>query len=147
MNLLLKRATLKDFEEVKKIEKSAASQTYAAYIEEKDLRKFIKNEFVFLIKNGKNTVGGIAYHLRKNGCARMTNLALLPEYRGKGFGTQAIVLLFKKVNKFKKIDLTVHPHNSRAIALYLSLGFVITSWENNYCGDGEPRLILERKIK
>jgi hypothetical protein len=37
--------------------------------------------------------------------------------------------------------------NQKEIAecLYLSMGFIIESWLDNYFGDGEPRLMLVKK--
>ncbi|EKD43974.1 MAG: acetyltransferase [uncultured bacterium] len=142
MKLELKRATLKDVQEVMDIENSASSATYVGNIKVDEVRLFIKNESVFLIKRGKITIGGIAYKIQKTDYARLKNLALYTKYRGKGLAAQAILMLLNKLKNFKRVDLTVHPHNSRAISLYLSLGFIIESWQDNYYGDGESRLIL-----
>lgn len=54
-------------------------------------------------------------------------------------------ILLKKMSEYPRIELVAHPHNSPAILLYLSLGFIIESWENNYFDDGEPRLIMVKK--
>ena len=54
--------------------------------------------------------------------------------------------LLKEIGN-KKIVLTVHPQNNAALRIYLKLGFVIISWKDNYFGDGEPRLYLEKESK
>lgn len=56
-----------------------------------------------------------------------------------------MILALKKMTKYPRIELVVHPHNNPAISLYLSLGFKIESWRDNYFGDGEPRLVLVKK--
>lgn len=40
------------------------------------------------------------------------------------------------------MELAVHPDNQIALRLYASLGFEIKSRQENYFGDGEPRLLL-----
>jgi N-acetylglutamate synthase-like GNAT family acetyltransferase len=41
-------------------------------------------------------------------------------------------------------NIAVHPDNRPARALYASLGFAPTRCQENYFGDGEPRLIMVR---
>jgi ribosomal-protein-alanine N-acetyltransferase len=41
-----------------------------------------------------------------------------------------------------RVDLVTHPQNDIALKLYTSLGFKVESREENYFGDGEPRLVL-----
>jgi len=145
--ITLKRATLEDAKEIAKIEKSAQSKTYAARIKEKDIINFINNDFVFLIKNKDITLGLVSYEEAKNGASHCNGLVLYPKFRGKGFARKAMSLVIKKMVKYPRAELVVHPHNSPAISLYLSLGFVIEDWLKNYFGDGEPRLMLVLKHK
>ena len=147
MNIELKRATLKDLDEVINIETSGTSQTYAGLIKPGEARDAIINNFVFLIRHNNITIGSISYKINNKDSVRLDTFVVYLNYRGKGFGKAAIALLLKKTNKFKKVDLTVHPHNSRAISLYLSVGFMIESWQDNYYGDGEPRMILVKHKK
>lgn len=56
-------------------------------------------------------------------------------------------ILLDKLSKYSAIKLTVHPHNNKAIGLYLAMGFLIESWSDNHFGDGEPRLLLIKTIK
>jgi ribosomal protein S18 acetylase RimI-like enzyme len=75
----------------------------------------------------------------------INGLVISPKFQGRGFARQAIQLILKKVKKYPRIELMVHPHNVPALSLYLSLGFMIESWHNNHFGDGEPRLVLVKK--
>lgn len=141
----LKRATIKNWREVSKIEKAANSKTYAARIKEEEIKNYIKNDFVFLVKNNNTTAGLVSFEIIKKRTAHCNGLVVLPKFRRRGFGNQAMSLVLKKMIKYPKVELAVHPHNNPAIALYLSLGFTIQSWQNNYFGDGEPRLIMVKK--
>ena len=143
--IVLKRATLKDFDEVAKIEKTAEGRTYCAVTERKEIISFIKNDFVFLIKNKEIVVGLVAFGKISKKTAYCNGLVILPKFRGKGFARKAMTLAIKKMAKYPRIELVVHPHNTPAISLYLSLGFVIEDWKDNYYGNGEPRLVMRKK--
>ena len=55
--------------------------------------------------------------------------------------------VFAELSTFARIRLTVRPENVVAIHLYRSVGFLVIEQRKNYYGDGETRLLLERKIK
>jgi ribosomal protein S18 acetylase RimI-like enzyme len=67
-------------------------------------------------------VGRIIVH-RAASEIRMVDLALLPEYRNRGIGTQLLRELFAEAGRANKpVRLRVH-HGSRAAHLYERLGF------------------------
>lgn len=144
-SILLQKATLKDLKEIADLEKRAASKTYSAIISESELRAYIKNESVFLIKRNNVVIGSVAYKMVKRNIAHLGGLIISHKFRGRGIARQAMSIILKKVSRYPRIELSVHPHNNPAIGLYLSLGFVIESWKDNYFGDGEPRLMLVKK--
>ena len=143
-NISLKRATLKEGGVVLGIEKIAKSKTYANRNNPKKVKAYITNNVVYLIKNKNATLGTVSYEIKKPNSVHINGLIVKPQYRGQGVAKQAMKILLTGL-KGKKVDLCVHPHNTPAIMLYLSLGFRIESWKNNYFGDGEPRLILVYK--
>lgn len=145
-NISLKRATLKDYEEVAKIEKVADSKIYSARVKEDEIKNFIKKDFVFLIKNKSVVLGLVSFEVLNKKVAHCNGLVVYPKFRGKGFGNKAMSLILKKMCKYPRVELAVHPHNNPAISLYLSLGFIIESWQDNYFGDGEPRLLMVKKL-
>lgn len=53
---------------------------------------------------------------------------LLPEYRGKGIGTKAYGILFKKEPR-KEYNAKVEEHDDRAYALALRVGFKFSSYD------------------
>ena len=77
--------------------------------------------------------------------AHCNGLVVLPQFRRQGFGLRAMRLVLKKMQAYPRVELVVHPHNSPAVSLYLSLGFIIESWVKNYFGDGQPRLVMVKK--
>jgi ribosomal protein S18 acetylase RimI-like enzyme len=142
-HVTLKRAVGDELKEVAEIENQARSKTYAAAESLEELKGLVKKAVVFfLIKQGNVTIGNIAYEELNKNRVRLRHLALYSKYRGKGLAEKAIKTILKKLQKYKVTELTVHPHNNRAIRLYLSLDFKIESWKDNYFGDGEPRLVL-----
>lgn len=141
-NISLKKATIKNIKEIAELEKLASSKTYSARVNENEIKNFIKNDVVFLIKRQNNYIGLVSYEIVKRKTAHINGLVVNPKYRGKGYARQAMLILLKKIQTYPRIELVVHPHNNPAICLYLSLGFIIESWKNNYFGDGEPRLML-----
>lgn len=79
------------------------------------------------LMQAKNRVGWIL-----NGEYYLSNLAIYPEYRGKGFGSMMMQTEFLKAGNLKVV-LDVDKDNSEAISLYEKLGF-ITIKEFIFCG-------------
>jgi len=144
-NITLKSATLNDWKEIAKIEKGANSKTYSARTGEDEIKKCVTDDFVFLIRNKDVIVGFVSFEVIKKKTAHCNGLVIYPRFRGKGFGVKAMTLVLKKMNKYPRVQLVVHLHNNPAISLYLSLGFIIESWKDNYFSDGEPRLVMVKK--
>lgn len=144
----LTRAKADDVDQILRIEKSVSGLiTYSALANRKEALSFMKKHTVFLIKKGGETVGNVSYSLKGLRLAQISGFVIIPRFQRKGIGRQALALLLKKLKKAGKIDLVTHPRNTPALRLYLSFGFVIESWKNNYFGDGEPRLVLSREKK
>jgi ribosomal protein S18 acetylase RimI-like enzyme len=77
--------------------------------------------FSTILKNG-NSAGRIIIH-RKVDELRIVDMALLPEFRNQGIGTQLILDLQNQAAQSKcPLRLRVHP-GSRAVRLYERLGF------------------------
>ncbi|MFZ4632118.1 MAG: GNAT family N-acetyltransferase [Patescibacteria group bacterium] len=141
----LQRATLKDFNEVFLLEKSFRSKTYMSATTKKENLEYFKDSQIFLIKKDSITIGLTSFKKKLKDRAHVNGLIIKPRFRGQGFARQTMLLLLKKMSGSGYVYLEVHPHNSPAITLYLSLGFVIDSWVENRFGDGEPRLIMVKK--
>ncbi len=79
--------------------------------------------------------------------AYISGIVLYPHAQGKGFGRKILKHILDLLSEKTSIDLVTHPENTRALALYTSLGFEVTERKENYWGEGEPRLVLIRKQK
>lgn len=150
MKLKIVKAVEKDWEIVKKLEDDAikiSNGMFLAYTSEKAVKDFIKNSFVYLILEEKKVVGSFAYTRETKDLVHIHELIVASEFRGKGYGTQAIKYLLDKVADVKKVALVTHPYNTGAIKLYLKLGFRIETWKENMFGDGQPRIGLARYLR
>lgn len=77
--------------------------------------------------------------------AHISNIAIHPEYRRKGLGTQLLARLLEEAvaNGATKATLEVRPSNIAAHRLYGSFGFDVISVRKNYYSDeGEDALIM-----
>ena len=99
---------------------------------------------LFFVKKGSVTMGTIASQMKPDGSAYISNMSVLPEYRGQGIARMAMEMILKIVGTVPRIWLVTHPENAHALNLYMSLGFVVEKQVENYYGDGEPRLVLAR---
>jgi len=143
----LVRAAEEDWKKVLKFELGSKSKTFAAFENEKDVRKYLRKSNVFFIQVGGKLIGTVSFESEKDKTAYMDGLTISTKYRGKGFGTEAMVLIMEEVKGFKKATKRVHPKNTPALLMYLKYGFEIVRWEDNHYGDGQPRLFLEKILK
>jgi ribosomal protein S18 acetylase RimI-like enzyme len=138
------RATIEDVQILLEIEKTTIGLgVYSGYYNEKEIEEWINNDIVYLIKNGEEIAGSISYEIKNKNHAYVSGLVMRSEFQKQGLAKQAMVLLLEELKNFKQLSLVVHPDN-HAVKLYESFGFVIESREENYFGDGEPRLIMIR---
>lgn len=76
----------------------------------------------FLIKNGKTKIGRLYKEYRTDEI-RIIDIALLPEYRGKGIGGRIMESILAEAKK-KDLAVRIHvEHNNPAMKLYNRLGF------------------------
>ena len=142
-NITLQRATLDDIETFIDIEKTGLGlQTYSTMTEKDEVEKIITNSEVYLIKKEGVVAGNVSFEIKSPEHAYIDGLILKPEFQGQGIAREAMNLIMEKVKDYKRIDLVTHPKNTKAIMLYLSLGFEIEAWKDNYFDDGEPRIVL-----
>lgn len=135
-------ATIKDAKILLEIEKTAIGlRVYSGYFKEEEIAEWIENEVIYLIENDDVIVGSICYKIEDSDHADISGLIIKPEFQKQGFARQAMNLLLTELKDFKKLSLVVHPDN-HAVKLYESFGFALESREENYWGEGEPRLIM-----
>ena len=118
------------------------SKTYSAGTSIKEWEdEFNKNNSsIFIILKDETAIGDFSYDKNSDETVDITGFAIEPQFQGQGIGKKVIEIVMEDLKDVKTIRLFTHPENSHAIKLYLSFGFVIKSWKDNYFGDGEPRI-------
>jgi len=79
----------------------------------------------------------------------IANLAVDPEYRGKGVGYALLEALARECQrrKIRVIHLEVRPSNAAALSIYRKCGFVEAGRRRGYYADtGEDALLMTREI-
>jgi len=137
------RATMRDEQTLLDIEKTTIGlKTYSGYYQEEEIKDYINNDVVYLIKKDGKIVGSISYEIKNKDHAYESGLVIKPEFQKQGLAKRAMLKLLEELNNFKYVDLVVHPENTSAVKLYKSLGFVERERKENFYGDGEPRIIM-----
>ena len=144
MDIKFTKVEIKDWKVLRTLEEGAASDMFAPCNGEEGYKKYILESNVFIITNENKPMGTISYKNQDNGLILINGLTIMPEHRGRGIAKLAMNKLLNEVGN-KNFELVVHPRNTPALLIYLSLGFSIIEWKENYFGDGEPRLYLQRK--
>ena len=102
------------------------------------------NAYYLHLQDGRLIATG-ATRWRNNGSAYLSNIAVHPEMRRRGLARAMMRHLLSCCDEAPSIDLAVHPDNRAAIGLYASFGFAPTQCQEDYFGDGEPRVIMVRR--
>ncbi len=77
------------------------------------------------------------------GEAEVLNIAVLPEFRGRGLGTLLLRFAFGDMQgMWERAFLEVRPSNAPARALYSKTGFRVSGRRRQYYADGEDALIM-----
>lgn len=79
------------------------------------------------------------------GVYEVSSIVVDNNHRGKGLGKQIlqeIIHRIKSSKEFKDIYLTVSPHNTAALLLYLKNGFVINGYKEDAYGPNTDRVYL-----
>ena len=143
MAIMLKKAANSDISILLELEKSVAgSILYSPMLTEDEWLVALDIGVIYLIEKDNTVVGNISYEKKKNGNVHISGLVVKPEFQGQGLGRAALIKVLQELKNIKRIDLVTHPKNTKALALYQSLGFVVELQKENYYGDGQPRLIM-----
>ena len=143
MQLTIEPATLNDALTLVAFERKVADpKTYGPPLGVQGAIKEISENTFYFIKRGDILVATAAYRLRSDKSVYISNVAVDPKYRRQGIARTVMLFILEKCKGSSRIELVVHPENENAIQLYSSLGFKVESRQENYFGDGEPRLVL-----
>lgn len=132
MNLLIRRMTLRDLNNVYEIEKESYSHPWnkLEFVKELKGNKFA-HYFVCLL-DGK-IVGFLGMWVVFEE-AHITNIAVSPSFRKRGIGSMFVdfSISFARSKSAKRIVLEVRISNEEAISLYIRKGFKVASIKKNY---------------
>lgn len=133
---MLRIATLNDINGIKAVENRCFSTPWS----ENMIISSIENGCIMVVVEIDNKVVGYA-GLYPSG--DITNVAVIPNEQGKGYGTELVKELIKvaKINDIEKLFLEVRVSNIKAIKLYEKCGFEKISVRKKYYKDGEDALI------
>ncbi|MCX6722994.1 MAG: N-acetyltransferase [Candidatus Staskawiczbacteria bacterium] len=146
--IILQKATIGNIPELLAIEEKLTNlKTYSAGTEAKDWENELnkKTATVYLVLKDKNIVGDVSYDKKSDELVEITGFAIDPKFQKQGIGKQVLTIIFEELKNIKTIKLVTHPENSVAIKIYLSFGFIIKGWNDNYYGDGQPRIIMVKE--
>lgn len=90
------------------------------------------------------TVGVVACEIAEDGAVYFEDVAIDPAFQGYGLGRAALTEVVTRLSGAPRMWLLTHPDNASAVRLYSSLGFRETERIEDYFGDGEPRIKMER---
>ncbi|KKT72744.1 MAG: hypothetical protein UW69_C0082G0003 [Microgenomates group bacterium GW2011_GWA2_44_7] len=105
--------------------------------------EYLKDCQTFIYFEDNNPVGFYCYSQDNDGLVILKGVGVIPGHQNKGVGRKLMDNFLSRIEG-KKSSLVVHPKNSGAIILYLKCGYKINGWKENYYGDDQPRLLLER---
>lgn len=129
-NLKLRNYTDKDYQFLYETKKNA----YINYVTEiwgwnEEVQKEIFDKFVtrekekiYIIQKDDKNIGFYNYDIRENGDFDIQNICIIPEYQGKGIGTQILKDVLEK-HKDKNIHIQYFKQNPVG-NLYRRLGFI-----------------------
>jgi ribosomal protein S18 acetylase RimI-like enzyme len=106
---------------------------------------YIRDSEVYILRNNAVLVGYFVLKKESENTMELKSIAVSEEHQGKGYG---LILMNKvlELTKGNRVHFVTHPKNTSGLFLYLKNGFEITGWIDDYLGDGEPRLRLEKEV-
>jgi RimJ/RimL family protein N-acetyltransferase len=140
------RATLADAERLAMHERRIAEpRLYGPPLDRDACAREIADNLLYFVELDGALAATAAWRRRDDGGACISNVAVDPDFRRRGIARAAMLFLLEKAKACTRIDLVTHPDNTAAVGLYRSLGFAVERREEDYFGDGEPRVVMLRR--
>lgn len=138
---IIRKMIERDLDEVMDIEKVSFTLPWSRDSYQSEL----KNQFAYyLVCDYEGQVTGYAGIWVVFEEAHITNVAIAPEFRGKGMG-KALMLAAEAIAREQKalrIMLEVRPSNTAARTMYSELGYMETGIRKQYYSDNQEDAIL-----
>ena len=143
-NICINKATKKDIAKICEIEKICFQEPYSFSQLNEDF-VYSKNKFFVMLID--NTIIGYIYFSVVLDEAELLRIAILPQYRNKGYGTFLFNKSYEQLkDNINKIFLEVSENNIIAKLLYENQGFKEIYRRENYYKDGSCAIIMEKFI-
>ena len=140
-NILIRKMVHSDIASLMEVEKSSFSVPWS----EKSFKDELQNDAAvyFVALHGEKVIGYIGMW-DVSGEGDITNIAVHPEYRGRGIGKQLLKSVFCEAGKRGLCTLTLEVRESNAIArqLYTSCGFSAVGMRKNYYSDNRENAVI-----
>ena len=142
MNVQIREMKLKDLISVMDIERKIFKSPWS----EAMFLKEIKDQYSYVLENTEEIIGYICGWKVLDEFT-ITNIALKPEFRRKGFGKKMAEFIIARADKAKckEIFLEVRESNEAAIKLYEKLEFSKIGLRKNYYPDPKENAVVMRK--
>lgn len=137
----IKKATIEDLEFLERVENECFPDPWNVSMLESEIR--MGNSTYSILLCEKIPIGYYSYiHIFDE--AHILNVAILPEFQGKGYGNVLMEFLMSESLRegLENVTLEVRKSNERAIKLYEKFGFKCAGVRPKYYLDGEDALIF-----
>ncbi len=144
--MIVRKMTGQDIDQILIIESASFKSPWSRQAFENELANNLGHYFV---AERDNTVIGYAGFWQIFDEGHITNIAILPDCRGKGLGKQLVgeVIEQARLLGVNYVTLEVRPSNAVALSLYHSFGFEVKGRRPRYYYDtGEDALIMWAQI-
>ncbi|MBL3539519.1 ribosomal protein S18-alanine N-acetyltransferase [Aminivibrio sp.] len=135
-----------DLDGICSVEERSFSSPWPRAVIEADLTG--DNPCLYLCARGGGRILGFGVLLRKGKTAGLANLAVLPEFRRRGVGSQLLAGLAEIAVSMgcSRMSLYVRQSNTGAADLYRLFGFAVLGRHKGYYAGGEDALIMEAPL-
>ena len=137
--------TVGDLSTIAEIERACFAESWS----EETLRDaFSRDNYFALVLETDGKIVGYACGTILFEIAELPRIAVLKEYRGKGFGGVLMERFFDVVKNrgAERVFLEVRVSNDAAIGLYLSRGFEKTRVRKKYYANGEDAVEMKKEL-
>lgn len=150
MSEIIRKATLDDIEDLLKIE----NECFIGPWKRKDLvYELMENPIneVLVLEKDMKLIGFVDYMITFNS-ATISQIAILPPYRGKGYARKLLEAMEKSFpeddidNVVETITLEVRVSNEKAISLYEKNGYERVTIKPKYYSNGEDALYMVKRL-
>lgn len=141
---LIRKMTEQDLDRLMVIENESFSLPWSRQSYEAEL---LNQYSTYLVCDWEGEVAGYVGMWTLFEEAHITNVAVAPEFRGRGIGA-ALMAEEEKIAQVKKADrilLEVRPSNAAAVAMYKGMGYIPTGLRKEYYSDNQEDALVMTK--